>query len=975
MATTGGYMTSAEENSPKLVPCADGLPRAEAEIPPTAPPLNGHAGGDGQAAASSEAGQEAGKQEVGKTAEIDAADLGDVACPANPGSSDGSKPLNGAPRTGSTPSSGSSRPGDATFVSQSPPYSAAAAAIQPDSASLVGQKLDHFEILELIGGGGMGLVFRAHDTALDRIVAVKILSTNRAADEETIRRFRNEAQSAARLDHENIARVYYVGEARGLNYIVLEYIDGVNLRDLVASQGSLAVDQVLGYALQLAQALDHASSRNIVHRDIKPSNVLVTHEGRTKLVDMGLSRLQEPGSDEDLTASGVTLGTFDYISPEQARDPRNADVRSDIYSLGCTLHYLLTGQPPFPSGNAMQKLLQHQGDEPPDLMRLNPTVPEGLSRIVRKMLAKDPRRRYQDARSLIVDLSLLCAQLGIDFPSAGITLLMPVVPRWRQVTDRLVPWLVPAAALLVTVVVLDRIWVSRFGAFEAFAPPVRNGADAGNVRASENPADPPKDNGGGKQPSPAVSGAQEVIEPLTAPPVEDRSPRDPSGTWLALGGGSGLKVRGGAELTPDQVSPSSTHLAASEAAKLSALPSPVAPAPNVLVVDPAADGSRPYEFATLKAAVEKIKGGGTIELRYTGRSPEQPFKLPKLGNVVTIRAAEGHQPVMVFAPETSSETQQMISLRDTQLKLINVALELTSPSSSREGRWALVSLVRSSIELQRCTLTSIGYSEFPDKVCFFQAEGDNPSGAMMMAMEMPGGESSVPSIQLNDCVARGGGEFVHAKVPVRVRWGNGLAVLSDPLFVSETSMPPRGSNSWIELSHVTARLNKGLCSLAGSAVQETSVSCQNCILVGAGEAPFIQQQGSDTVANLKNRFTWQGGSNLYEAFPTRWRITGEVGQESMDESQWRLHWNSGESPAAHDHGKPLGWVRPNRSSTWQEHVPSDYELRSDSQATKKAHDVGDIGFRLDDLPKPPPAHRADAPSSAAPVKEDSKISP
>ncbi len=121
-------------------------------------------------------------------------------------------------------------------------------------------------------------------------------------------------------------------------------------------------------------------------------------------------------SDDDLTASGVTLGTFDYISPEQARDPRSADVRSDIYSLGCTLHYLLTGQPPFPSGNAMQKLLQHQGDEPPDLSRLNPTVPEGLSRIVRKMLAKDPRRRYQDARSLIVDLSLLCSAAGDRVP-------------------------------------------------------------------------------------------------------------------------------------------------------------------------------------------------------------------------------------------------------------------------------------------------------------------------------------------------------------------------------------------------------------------------------------------------------------------------------------------------------------------------------------------------------------------------------
>src|SRR2546421_2550512 len=209
---------------------------------------------------------------------------------------DAAPPLNGATTSASSAnqlaSGGSSRPSDATYVSHSPAYvpaPPAAALVAP--APLVGQRLDHFEILELVGGGGMGLVYRARDTALDRIVAIKILSTNRTADEETVRRFRNEAQSAARLDHENIARVYYVGQARGLNYIVLEYIDGTNLRDLVAAQGPLSIDHVLAHALQLAHALDHASSRNVVHRDIKPSNVLVTREGRGKRGVMGLSRL------------------------------------------------------------------------------------------------------------------------------------------------------------------------------------------------------------------------------------------------------------------------------------------------------------------------------------------------------------------------------------------------------------------------------------------------------------------------------------------------------------------------------------------------------------------------------------------------------------------------------------------------------------------------------------------------------------
>ena len=209
------------------------------------------------------------------------------------------------------------------------------------------------------------------------------LSKVQSGDEETLRRFKNEAQSAARLDHENIGRVYYVGEDRGLNYIVFEFIEGENLRDVVIRRGSAAAHRrPLSYTLQVADALAHAAERDVVHRDIKPSNVLITPDGRAKLVDMGLARLhQVEHADNDLTASGVTLGTFDYISPEQARDPRHADVRSDLYSLGCTLYFMLSGRPPFPEGTVLQKLLQHQADEPPDPRHLAcPDVPEDLSR-------------------------------------------------------------------------------------------------------------------------------------------------------------------------------------------------------------------------------------------------------------------------------------------------------------------------------------------------------------------------------------------------------------------------------------------------------------------------------------------------------------------------------------------------------------------------------------------------------------------
>jgi serine/threonine-protein kinase len=233
----------------------------------------------------------------------------------------------------------------------------------------------------------MGIVFRALDTTLDREVAVKVLSADQSADDETLRRFRNEAQSAARLNHDNIAHVFYVGQDRGVHYIVFEFIEGVNIRDLVEQHGPLPLEEAVSYTYQIAQALEHASQRAVIHRDIKPSNVLITPDGKAKLVDMGLARLNQLARSDDLTASGVTLGTFDYISPEQARDPRSADVRSDLYSLGCSFFFMLTGRPPFPDGTVLQKLLQHQGDSPPDPREFRPELPAEVTNILAGLLA------------------------------------------------------------------------------------------------------------------------------------------------------------------------------------------------------------------------------------------------------------------------------------------------------------------------------------------------------------------------------------------------------------------------------------------------------------------------------------------------------------------------------------------------------------------------------------------------------------
>jgi serine/threonine protein kinase len=327
------------------------------------------------------------------------------------------------------------------------------------SHALRGEMLGHFLLQHYIGGGGMGVVFKALDTTLDRIVAVKVVSSQRVDDEEMQRRFLVEAQSTARLDHPNIARVHYIGRDRGLPYIVFEYIDGENIREVVAERGPLPVAESVSYVYQIAHALAHAWQREVVHRDIKPSNILVTADGQAKLVDMGLARLRQVNdeTEQELTATGITLGTFDYISPEQARDPRLADARSDIYSLGCTLFYMLAGQAPFAQGTALQKLLQHQSDRPPDLRSFRSDVPDSVSRAVRRMLAKAPADRQQTPIDLIADLAEILEELDAPLPFAATTLpwSMPprTVPRWRKHAL----WAAPLAALLMFGLGADRL--------------------------------------------------------------------------------------------------------------------------------------------------------------------------------------------------------------------------------------------------------------------------------------------------------------------------------------------------------------------------------------------------------------------------------------------------------------------------------------------------------------------------------------
>ena len=315
-----------------------------------------------------------------------------------------------------------------TIISEPPPAedggregatgSSSSANRSPATVNIRGRRLAHFELEEPIGVGGMAAVIRARDTQLDRVVALKILPPQSAADPDQVRRFEREARAAARLDHENIARVYYCGEDQGLHFIAFEYVEGENLRDMIARRGRIPVSEATQYVLQVARGLAHAAERGVVHRDIKPSNIIVTASGVVKLIDMGLARTLEPSAAE-LTQSGATLGTFDYISPEQALDPRLADTRSDIYSLGCTFYHMLTGRPPTPEGTAARKLHFHQNERPVDPRYYNPEIPRELVLILGRMLAKQPHKRYQHPQELVEDLQAVLQEWSQNHRRTG----------------------------------------------------------------------------------------------------------------------------------------------------------------------------------------------------------------------------------------------------------------------------------------------------------------------------------------------------------------------------------------------------------------------------------------------------------------------------------------------------------------------------------------------------------------------------
>lgn len=272
------------------------------------------------------------------------------------------------------------------------------------------QQIGDFKIIKKLGQGGMGEVFLAHQVSLDRQVALKVMAKQYSSQETFVKRFIREAQTMAKLDHPHIVRGYAVGEHDGCLYLAMELIKGKSMQDWLHSLGKLSVPDALHIAVRVADALQHAHEINLIHRDIKPDNILVTDKGVVKVSDLGLAK--DTDEDNSMTQSGTGLGTPYYMPPEQARNAKYVDARSDVYALGGTLYHFLTGKLPYNGESAVQLIMAKEKGTFTRARSVNNQIPERLDLMIDKMLAKDPKHRYQTCSELLGDL----LSLKLDAP-------------------------------------------------------------------------------------------------------------------------------------------------------------------------------------------------------------------------------------------------------------------------------------------------------------------------------------------------------------------------------------------------------------------------------------------------------------------------------------------------------------------------------------------------------------------------------
>ena len=296
-------------------------------------------------------------------------------------------------------------------------------------STVVGEVVaDRYELEELVGTGGMSSVFKAHDRLLERDVALKILHQHYVADPDYVERFRREARAVAQLAHPNIVTVIDRGEQDGRQFIVFEFVQGENLKQLINREGALPVRDAVQLALQVAGALGYAHDRGIVHRDVKPQNVILNEDGRAKVTDFGIARSLDV---DGVTQTGTVLGTSDYIAPEQAQG-QQIGVQTDVYSLGVVLYELLTGEVPFRGEGFVAVAMQHVNEPPPNVLDRRGDVPPRLALAIERAMAKRPEDRHESMDEFVADLETALRELDGYGDESERTLVVPAAVRRQR---------------------------------------------------------------------------------------------------------------------------------------------------------------------------------------------------------------------------------------------------------------------------------------------------------------------------------------------------------------------------------------------------------------------------------------------------------------------------------------------------------------------------------------------------------------
>lgn len=886
---------------------------------------------------------------------------------------------------------------------------------QPEvDADIAGETLGHFEIRRRIGAGGMGTVFLADDTKLQRQVALKVLSPGQTADPASVQRFLNEARSAARLDHDHVARVFFYGDDHGLHYIAYEYVQGHNLRDLIRARGRIEPAEVVAFAVQLTDALRHTSAMGVVHRDIKPSNIIITNQGKAKLVDLGLARQESLNESAQLTVAGTTLGTFDYISPEQAKDPRNVDVRSDIYSLGCTLYHALTGEPPFPEGTVLQRLLHHHDKEPPDPSLKNRRVSPAVAAVIRKMMAADPRRRYPTADALLHDLLLIAAAMGLRTSNGD----QPPLSRLLQSSTRnwapWAGWLTAAVSLVLGAAIWQawpqQTWLQSSGTGDQRGTVAQRPGTTANDDELDRPAfvrrdsldtpwDQPAAGTGGSTTTPLLplpgtladgiagglgtptpSGVSPLPDPIGGPLFRDdplvfpagaeRTPRpNGTGSTVATTPSSDSSISGG--MTNSAASSARDEILAAidrtggRGATSGDLPPPSETAPLPTSSAPYVIAGSARSFTSLEAACAEIRDQGTIELQFDGRLPEPERPLRLVGKRVTLQAARGRRPVLWFAPKdtvTDPLQSRMIVLSGGSLTLSNVSVELQIRQPASVDRWALFRLERPErLRLDDAFITVVN----PTNAAVSIIECVSPASSFVKMGAMKDNPPQMTTeVIIDQSVLRGeaNGIWVQDAAAYRLRLRRSLFTFAEWLVQCE---PPREATMaqlrvGLEIEHCTAILGQGMlrCAridemLARQPALEISAH-SNLFSCGPG-APFIEQVFSQEVMELRQpRFGWSSERNRFDDLETLWlaRFDGRSDEDRWDFEAWRNFWSSAET--ARINNRPVSRDRRWRTAEWSRLSP--IALREDIIPEDPAGGLGldEAGVFWDLLPPEPP---------------------